>query len=128
MPVPEPPNLSDFVKDKTAAIALGKALFWDMQVGSDSVQACASCHSKAGADGRTKNQLDPGLNGNDTCLRQCLPIFAGFSPAVPGLPQLGPNYQVKASDFPFHSRDPETAPNAKAALTAGECRVWQRGP
>ena len=41
VPVPEPPNLADFVKDKQAAIALGKALFWDMQVGSDSVQACA---------------------------------------------------------------------------------------
>ena len=48
VPVPEPSNLSDFVKDKQAAITLGKALFWDMQVGSDSVQACATCHSKAG--------------------------------------------------------------------------------
>ena len=70
VPVPEPANLSAFVKDKQAAIALGKALFWDMQVGSDSVQACASCHSKAGADNRTKNQLNPGLNDNDVNLRQ----------------------------------------------------------
>ncbi len=107
VPVPEPVNLSDFVKDKTAAIALGKALFWDMQVGSDSVQACASCHSKAGADNRAKNQLDPGLNGNDTTFGNS--DVPGL-PTVPGLPQLRPNYEVKASDFPFHKRDPETAP------------------
>ena len=33
VPVPLPTNLSDFVKDNDAAIRLGKALFWDMQVG-----------------------------------------------------------------------------------------------
>ena len=43
------------------ARALGKALFWDMQVGSDGVQACASCHFRAGADPRSKNQVSPGL-------------------------------------------------------------------
>ncbi len=59
--VPEPTNLGDSVSDKTAAIALGKALFWDMQVGSDGIQACASCHFRAGADPRSKNQLNPGL-------------------------------------------------------------------
>lgn len=40
---------------------LGKALFWDMQVGSDGVQACATCHFRAGADPRRKNQISPGL-------------------------------------------------------------------
>ena len=34
-----------------AAIQLGKALFWDMQVGSDGIQACATCHFRAGAEG-----------------------------------------------------------------------------
>src|SRR4051794_15865512 len=58
--VPEPANLSDFIRDKKAAIALGKALFWDMQVGSDGVVACASCHFHAGADNRSVNQLNPG--------------------------------------------------------------------
>ncbi|MFL5247337.1 MAG: cytochrome c peroxidase, partial [Myxococcales bacterium] len=48
--VPEPPNLAAFVKNRAAAIALGKALFWDQQVGSDGVQACATCHFHAGAD------------------------------------------------------------------------------
>ena len=36
---------------------LGKALFWDMQVGSDGIQACATCHFQAGADVRSKNQV-----------------------------------------------------------------------
>src|SRR5215212_7805865 len=61
VPVSEPPNLSDFVADKAAAIRLGKALFWDMQIGSDGATACASCHFSAGADSRSKNQLSPGL-------------------------------------------------------------------
>src|SRR5690242_14231051 len=48
IPVPEPPNLFQFVKSKPAAIKLGKAFFWDMQVGSNGLQACASCHFHAG--------------------------------------------------------------------------------
>ena len=55
--IPEPSNLNDFIKDRRAAIALGKALFWDMQVGSDGKVACASCHWHAGADVRIRNTL-----------------------------------------------------------------------
>ena len=40
--VPQPVFLANFVLNQTAAIQLGKALFWDMQVGSDGVQACAT--------------------------------------------------------------------------------------
>src|SRR4030095_5068565 len=50
IPVPTPSGLNDLVRDPAMARALGKALFWDMQVGSDGVQACASCHFRAGAD------------------------------------------------------------------------------
>lgn len=63
VPVPQPDNLFDYVKDKSAAIALGKTLFWDMQVGGDGIQACASCHYHAGADARIRNTLNPGPNG-----------------------------------------------------------------
>ena len=65
VPVPEPPTLASFVRDKAAAIRLGKALFWDMQVGSDGVTACASCHFHAGADNRTRAQLNPDTLGGD---------------------------------------------------------------
>src|SRR5262245_20569290 len=91
VPVPEPPNLGDFIRNRQVAIALGKALFWDMQVGSDGIQACASCHFRAGADPRSKNQLNPGgvNNANTT-------INLG-----------GPNYQLQSSDYPFHKvQDP----------------------
>src|SRR4051794_34023519 len=64
VPVPEPKNLARFVKDKPTAIRLGKALFWDMQVGSDGLTACASCHFHAGTDDRTRNTLNPGANGS----------------------------------------------------------------
>ncbi|MGV2333354.1 MAG UNVERIFIED_CONTAM: hypothetical protein LVR18_04235 [Planctomycetaceae bacterium] len=60
VPVPTPQNLADFVQDHEKAIALGKALFWDMQVGGDGRTACASCHWHAGADVRTTNMLNPG--------------------------------------------------------------------
>ena len=53
--IPQPANIGRYIKDQSAAIALGKALFWDQQVGSDG-QACASCHFQALADSRSKNQ------------------------------------------------------------------------
>src|SRR3954471_24194686 len=59
VPVPKPLNLREFVKNQQAGVALGKALFWDIEVGSDSVTSCASCHFAAGADSRSKNQLNP---------------------------------------------------------------------
>jgi cytochrome c peroxidase len=60
--VPLPADLDVYIKDRAAAIRLGKALFWDMQVGSDKM-ACASCHYNAGADSRSVNQLNPGPDG-----------------------------------------------------------------
>lgn len=63
IPVPRPPDLARFVKNEAAAIRLGKALFWDQQVGSDGRTACATCHHAAGVDSRTKNALNPGVDG-----------------------------------------------------------------
>lgn len=58
--VPQPPGLEAYVRDQSALVALGKALFWDMQAGSDGRTACASCHFHAGGDHRVRNQLvDP---------------------------------------------------------------------
>src|SRR3954451_11617125 len=78
--VPQPQNLGQFVKDKVAGIALGKALFWDMQLGSDGETACATCHFAAGADNRSKNQLNP---------------------RVARFVVHQPNYRLTESDFPF---------------------------
>ena len=88
IPIPTAPGLEEFVRDPAMAVALGKALFWDMQVGSDGVQACASCHFRAGADPRSLNQVSPGLQqdgGPD-------PSFTTGG---------GPNAQLQAADFPL---------------------------
>ena len=86
--VPQVAGLENFVRNKTAAIALGKAFFWDSKVGSDG-QACASCHFAAGADNRLKNQLNPGpINGTKT-----------FKLTATG--GGGANYKLTPADFPF---------------------------
>jgi cytochrome c peroxidase len=85
----------DLLVDNERAIALGKALFWDMQAGSDG-QACASCHFSAGADNRARNQLSPGLIGGNSV----------FDPTRTG--KIGPNIKLVAGDFPFHvKKDPD---------------------
>lgn len=69
------PDLTSYVKDKAAAIRLGKALFWDMQVGSDGQTACATCHFSSGVDPRTVNTVNPGLNpGRNGVLDAVLPL------------------------------------------------------
>ncbi len=65
VPIPPVFGIEGIVNDKTAAIQLGKALFWDMQAGSDDIQACATCHFNAGADSRATNDLNPGQAGGD---------------------------------------------------------------
>jgi cytochrome c peroxidase len=101
VPIPQVNNIGDFLNPgqgaKSMAVVLGKALFWDMQVGSDGM-ACASCHFSAGADNRTKNQLNPGTNANppDTTFGNSMVIGAA------GFPQFNPNHDVTINDFPFH--------------------------
>lgn len=85
--VPEPANLYSFVADKTAAIQLGKALFWEMQVGSDNMTACATCHFHAGADSRSMNQMNPGADGKF---------------------HFGPNYHLSARDYPLRELSDRT--------------------
>ncbi len=88
VPVPAPSDLTPYIADQTAVVQLGKALFWDMQVGSDGVQACASCHFAAGADARSTNSMNPAtraIGGGGT-----------FSPGHSA------NQTLSADDFPFH--------------------------
>jgi cytochrome c peroxidase len=103
IPVTLPANLGDFVVNRTAAIVLGKALFWDQQVGSDGL-GCASCHFQAGADNRIKNALDPGLRDTDPNVQNTWNLAASHKNnsnkvAPPGG---GPNYTLGLLDFPFH--------------------------
>jgi cytochrome c peroxidase len=95
--MPVTPGLLDgnapIVVNKTAAIALGKALFWDSNVGSDGI-ACASCHFHAGADVRTQNQLSTGAF-NRTATGKTFQVTASGN-------QGSPNYVLNARDFPFY--------------------------
>jgi len=88
-----PATLQPYI-GRLGAETLGKALFWDMQVGSDGVQACGSCHFHAGVDNRTKGQLNPNILGPDGNLAT--------------LEVQPPNTDVVATDFPFHKGAQDT--------------------
>src|SRR5215470_3921637 len=92
---PDSSNFKKFVQDRKALLVLGKALFWDQQLGSDK-QSCATCHYHAGADARSLNQLNPGFRDQN---------FPGGDTQF--TPPFGPNYQLTTTDFPFH--DPNGA-------------------
>ncbi len=93
-PKPQDPQLDPggpFIADQQSLVQLGKAFFWDTQVGSDG-QACASCHFHAFADNRVKNAVSPGLNARPIADHTF--EFGGFT---------APNATVAASHFPSHA-------------------------
>src|SRR4051812_12913927 len=95
VPVPQP-NLTQYVRDQSTLVVLGKALFWDMQVGSDGRVACASCHFHAGADHRSQNMLsNPGKS------------FTA-------------NYTLTAADFPFHQLSNPASNTSKVMRDTGQ--------
>ena len=97
VPIPPVPGLLDganpVVVNKDKAIALGKALFWDQNVGSDGM-ACGSCHFHAGTDIRTKNQLNSGA-------KSTLGTGNTFE-VLPSGSAGGPNQTLTAADFPLY--------------------------
>jgi cytochrome c peroxidase len=118
------------IKNKAAAIALGKMLFWDSQVGSDGL-ACASCHFQAGADNRIKNQIDPGLRNASgkfasdgvTPIGNVFDFMASYlnlatsDPLFPAHGK-GPNYTLKKEDFPLRKYQEPANPTASQPLQA----------
>lgn len=108
IPVPQPPGLEHYVRDRAATIVLGKALFWETGVGSDGM-ACASCHFHAGADGRLVNQLNPGAGGRDS-------TFGRMKSGELS----GPNYTLTSRDFPFHALEDPDDPRSRVVFDANE--------
>ncbi|MHC8312425.1 cytochrome-c peroxidase [Pseudomonas sp. GT1P32] len=102
--------MTDYVLNRSAAIRLGKALFWDMEVGSDGATACASCHFHAGVDHRITNQINPGQANTNANVASIFnkPFVASDIPGdVASYVTLsggkgGPNYTLKKTDFPTH--------------------------
>jgi cytochrome c peroxidase len=107
--VPEPTGLDRYVADQRALVVLGKALFWDVQVGSDGRTACATCHFHAGADHRIRNQL-------------ASPQNAAVAVRV--------NLPLDTSDFPFHAfesaLDNRSAPIRARREVVGSAGIIQR--
>lgn len=102
-----PSNPSDYTRDRQMATALGKALFWDMQLGSDGAQACATCHFSAGADTRIRDQLNPGILGGDSTLQ----VFRNRHLATaPTAADQDVNRDIVANDFPTHKLRDESIP------------------
>lgn len=101
VPVPRPENLHEFIRDEEAARVLGKALFWDMQVGSDGKTACATCHFHAGTDNRTRNAV-------------------GLPPNPAGVDFRGPNTVLKKGDFPFHRLKDPSKKDSPVVFDTGE--------
>lgn len=105
VPVPQPANLSRYVQEQAKLVLLGKALFWDMQLGSDARAACATCHFHAGADHRLQNMLSNPVG------------------------TFQPNYTLAAADFPFHVKSnpasntsPATRDTSQRAASPGVFR------
>ena len=104
--VPQPVGAGKYVKDQALLVALGKALFWDMQAGSDGRVACATCHFHAGADHRIQNQL---VNSVDS-----FPV----------------NHALTTADFPFrvlsNVNDNRSRVVRDSATVAGSAGLFRR--
>jgi cytochrome c peroxidase len=119
------------------AIALGKALFWDQQAGSDGV-ACAGCHFHAGADTRLTNQMNPGFNDLTAGVTPGGEISTGGDTkfgSTAGSKPLGtfagggagrPNHTLKPKDFPGHQLADPTDRNSAIVITTND-RVSSQG-
>lgn len=107
VPVPEPSNLHMYVADRQAGIQLGKALFWDMQLGSDGMTACATCHHHAGSDSRSRNSVHPGVDGQ----------FHGGRA----------NADLTLADFPFVRFSPNPESQLSTRIIERDDRVGAQG-
>ena len=100
-----PSNENDYVRNRTIAAVLGKSFFWDMQVGSDVVQSCGTCHfNGTGTDTRTKNQVNPNHLGGDVTFQ----IHGGAAPNT---------FDLVASDFPVHKLNNKDVAGDPACFT-----------
>ncbi|RDV26620.1 hypothetical protein DXV75_06400 [Alteromonas aestuariivivens] len=131
---PARPDLSDVLNDQRTdgksgeewAIVLGKALFWDIQAGSDGV-ACASCHFNAGADIRLTNQLSPGAkdvtagnNGDNRFGSDRSDTRTVGGGDMPSGASAGPNYTLRENDFPLYQIQQANNRNSRVVTSTND--------
>ncbi|MEY4767524.1 MAG: hypothetical protein RL637_163 [Pseudomonadota bacterium] len=104
-------GVNPIVVNKQAAIQLGKALFWDMNVGSDGM-ACASCHFHAGVDARTQNQLSPGGLHQSATGKTFEATISGKAGGI--------NYQLTRKDFPLYQLSDPKNINSKVLFNTDD--------
>jgi cytochrome c peroxidase len=115
------------IKNKQWAIVLGKALFWDQQVGSDGM-SCASCHFNAGADTRIRNAWTPGfvVEPDEDTAFGAIDNFDGEP--LPGAPvgktgsgsYVDSTYELKPEDFPTYHLEDYKDRNSKILLATND--------
>jgi cytochrome c peroxidase len=114
-------KLDQIVKNDDWLLVLGRAAFWDQNMGSDG-GSCASCHFSAGADNRMTGQMNPAFRaagGADTefgCVEGTLCEDNPGSTGSGG--QAGPEYTFVEADYPF--RQLESFPNAEGRMVQSD--------
>lgn len=126
-PMPGLEEGAGIIKNKQWAIVLGKALFWDQQVGSDGM-SCASCHFNAGADTRIRNAWTPGfvVEPDEDTAFGAIGNFDGEP--LPGAPvgktgsgsYVDSTYELKPEDFPTYHLEDYKDRNSKILLATND--------
>ena len=115
-------QLYGIVKDRDWLLILGRAFFWDQQMGSDG-GSCASCHFSAGTDSRLTGQLNPafraggapdtifGCNQGERCINGNETGSGGIA---------GPDYTFVEADYPFRQLEDVKDRNSKVLINTND--------
>ena len=115
--VPDPAELAKYIRDKTAALKLGKALFWDMQVAAAiRLTSCATCPTfmPGGQPVEEPGQSRPAGHGQG----HNLPDTAG---------RRFPNRQLTSGGLPASQADRSRRSCQRGPLRHQRCRLLPGG-
>ena len=115
-------QLDGIVKDKDWLLVLGRAFFWDQQMGSDG-GSCASCHFSAGTDSRRTGQMNPAFRAggapdtNFGCTQgeRCI---NGNETGSGGI--AGSDYTFVESDYPFRQLEDVKDRHSKILINSND--------
>ncbi len=120
-----PNKLDDIVKNQDWLLVLGRAFFFDQNMGSDG-GACANCHFSAGADNRLTGQMNPAFRaagGQDRIFGCTEGTDCITNPGTTGSGKMaGPEYTFVEEDYPFRQfvDDDVTDRNAEIRINSND--------